>query len=123
MVLPDLASQLPNLREKYSALTTRLYRDCANGRILFVRNRAMTEGGAPELQEHMKLSNLLAAIFPNADITLLVTNSGFRGSSGDNRIIWDEITAYDDVPAGHWTGSPKGWAEMFARHDIQIAPG
>jgi putative papain-like cysteine peptidase DUF1796 len=117
VVLPDLCRQIPRLREKYAALIARFYRDCGEGRILFIRNRATADDRGLSPWKNIELRNLLAMIFPSADISLLVSNTD-AGLNGDARVMWEKITVHNDLPEGDWRVSGKGWSEMFNRLDI-----
>ncbi|RAS23412.1 DUF1796 family putative cysteine peptidase [Paraburkholderia bryophila] len=122
-VIPALAEQLPGLREKFLSLKNRFMSDCATGRVLFVRNRSVFDSNLvaqePDSDESFRsLFKLLCKLFPQADITLLVTNVGKKGALDDGRILFDEMTNYGD--ADDYTVSPKGWDELFARQRIRI---
>jgi hypothetical protein len=119
-----IVEQIPLLKQKYDMLIERFFKDPANKRILFVRNR---DGNIPHLDrdttpmdkttfEH--LYNLLEELFPTSQISLLVTNCPIfrKVRRRKGYILWDEVVNYED--AQFFAGSPRGWQEMFLRNKI-----
>jgi hypothetical protein len=116
--------QLPLLKQKYTMLIERFFKDPENKRVLFVRNR---DGNIPHLDPDTtpmgkntfeELYKLLEEIFPHSQISLLVTNCPIfpRVRRRNGYILWDEVVNYDD--AQYFAGSPRGWQEMFSRNNI-----
>jgi hypothetical protein len=119
--------QLPLLKQKYTMLRERFFKDQENKRVLFVRNR---DGNIPHLERDTtpmdkntfeELYTLLEEMFPHSQISLLVTNCPIfsRVSRRKGYIVWDEVANYDD--AQFFAGSPRGWQEMFSRNTILYA--
>lgn len=120
----SIDQQIPLLKQKYDMLRERFFKDPENKRVLFVRNR---DGNIPHLARDTtpmdkatveQLYNLLEELFPNTQISLLITNCPtfpkVRRRKG--YIVWDEVVNYDD--AQFFAGSPRGWQEMFSRNNI-----
>ena len=120
----NIELQIPLLKQKYDRLIERFFKDPENKRVLFIRNR---DGNIPHLDRDTtpmdentfeQLYNLLEELFPNSEISLLVTNCPIfpRIQRRKGYIVWDEIVNYDD--AQFFAGSPRGWQEMFSRNNI-----
>jgi hypothetical protein len=60
----------------------------------------------------------LERLFPNSEISLLVTNCPVFPSvqRRNGCIVWDEVANHDDYK--FFAGSPRGWQEMFSRNII-----
>lgn len=124
-VLPDIAAQVPAVQEKFHHLARRFFADCRTGHTLFVRNRA---GDDPHLagvrddtsdDAMRRLYRTLRDAFPEARVTLLVTNVGRKGELDGGAIVLDEITDYNDGYAHRV--SPRGWKELFERQGFSLA--
>jgi hypothetical protein len=120
----NIVQQLPLLKQKYDMLIERFFKDPENKRVLFVRNR---DGNIPHLDRDTtpmhkitfeQLYNLLEELFPNSQISLLITNCPLfpKVRRRKGYIVWDEVVNYDD--AQYFAGSPRGWQEMFFRNNI-----
>jgi hypothetical protein len=120
----NIDQQIPLLKQKYEMLIERFFKDPENKRVLFVRNR---DGNIPHLDRDTtpmdkntfeQLYNLLEELFPNSQITLLITNCPIFPNVRRRKgyMVWDEVVNYDD--AQYFAGSPRGWQEMFFRNNI-----
>jgi len=120
----NIDQQLPLLKQKYEMLIERFFKDPQNKRVLFVRNR---DGNIPHLDRDptpmdtntfVQLYDLLEKLFPDSEISLLVTNCPIFPSvqRRNGFIVWDEVANYDDYK--FYGGSPRGWQEMFSRNNI-----
>ena len=120
----NIDEQLPLLKQKYDMLIERFFKDPENKRVLFVRNR---DGNIPHLDRDTtpmdkntfeQLYDLLEELFPNSQISLLITNCPIfpKVRRRKGYIVWDEVVNYDD--AQYFAGSPRGWQEMFLRNNI-----
>ncbi len=124
-VAPNLGDQFPHAQQKFRHLTQRFLRDCAAGRTLFLRNRATSDPHLPAIGDEssdaalLKLWRTLRATFPEADMTLLATNLGRKGSLEAGQIILDEITDHGD--GRNHRVSPRGWNELFDRQGFRLA--
>lgn len=119
-----IEQQIPLLKQKYTMLVERFFKDPENKRVLFIRNR---DGNIPHLDPDTtpmdrntfeQLYSQLEELFPDSQISLLVTNCPIFPKIGRRKgyIVWDEIVNYDD--AQYFAGSPRGWQEMFFRNNI-----
>lgn len=119
-----IEQQIPLLKQKYTVLTERFFKDPENKRVLFIRNR---DGNIPHLERDTtpmdkntfeELYRLLEIMFPYSQVSLLVTNCPIfpkiRRAMG--YVAWDEVVNYED--AQFFAGSPRGWQEMFSRNKI-----
>ncbi len=124
VIVDSMDQQIPLLKQKYDMLTERFFKDPENKRVLFVRNR---DGNIPHLDPDStpmdentfeQLYCLLEKLFPDSQISLLITNCPIypRIDRGEGFISWDTVANYDD--AQFFAGSPRGWQEMFTRNNI-----
>jgi len=124
IIVDNIDQQIPLLKQKYDMLIKRFFKNPENKRVLFIRNR---DGNIPHLDRDTtpmdentfeQLYNLLEELFPNSEISLLVTNCSIfpRIQRKKGYIAWDEIVNYDD--AQYFAGSPRGWQEMIFRNNI-----
>ncbi|MBN1363684.1 MAG: hypothetical protein JW976_02655 [Syntrophaceae bacterium] len=124
IIADDIVQQLPLVKQKYEMLIGRFFNDPQNKKVLFIRNR---DGNIPHLDHDttpmdentfVQLYDLLEKLFPNSAISLLVTNcplfSSIRRRNGC--ITWDETANYEDYL--FFSGSRRGWQEMFCRNNI-----
>lgn len=121
----NLEQQIPLLKQKYDMLIERFFNDPKNKRVLFIRNR---DGNIPHLERDstpmdintfLQLYDLLEKLFPDSEISLLVTNCPVFPiiERKNGCITWDIVADhYDDYK--FFGGSPRGWQEMFFRNNI-----
>lgn len=122
-IIPDIESQIPNLKAKFEYLADRFFKDCATGKNLFIRNRVgydsyLDQDGGDIQEDYEDLYRLICEIFPLADNYLLVTNVGHAGVSQNGKIFFDDITNHGECD--DFRVSPKGWRELFERQKFVL---
>jgi hypothetical protein len=124
-VIPDrIERQIPLLKQKYNMLIHRFLNDLKGKRILFIRNRdgniSHLERDATPMDENtfIQLYDLLERLFPGSALSLLIANCPVFPDiqRREGFIIWDTVADYEDYEL--FTGSRKGWREMFSRNNL-----
>jgi acetyltransferase-like isoleucine patch superfamily enzyme len=115
----DIAHNSQAAREKYAYLIKRFYEACRPGRrVLFIRSWRETlevpaETTAPDDAPPAAFDDLIHALersLPGLDFNILFINYGSQVTR-HHRAMFHNITHYGD--ASDWSGSPRGWDEMF----------
>lgn len=117
----QIASQIPDLKIKFMALTNRMRQNLSFGRkILFIRSwrEILHEGkhyprhlirGVPQY-DFDRLIAALAHRFPDIEFQCLFVNYGHQRTA-DKRALFHNIQDKGDIR--DWRGSALGWDEMF----------
>jgi hypothetical protein len=121
--------QIPELKEKFSFLISRMRADCSEGRkILFIRSWREIVHEPSDYPRHLirgvphyDFKSFLDAIegrFPDADFKCLFVNYGDQTIS-DSRALFHNIKDFGDIK--NWAGSYLGWKEMFDKFDVRLS--
>jgi hypothetical protein len=121
-VLPDIARQLPKVREKYAFLCDRLERSVSRSKVLFVRGDQEPDD-APDYLHHKtsKLLDTLQRRWPVANISLLCLYKEellpeLRSFPPKQGLIWDTL----GPPTGEMWRTEQ-FAAAFRRHDVRLS--